>query len=194
MYAFFKGTLAEAGENYAVVACGGVGYQLFTTHRFLHSQTIGEEVTLYSYLVVREGEMSLYGFPLKEEKEMFERLIGISGIGPKVALSILSFLTYQEVAAAIFAADASVFSRVNGVGKKTAERIVLELKDKVDITKTLGSDTVAGLQASATTEAIDALLSLGYQRNEAVQAIKDVQALADTAEDLILLALKRLAP
>lgn len=192
MYAFFKGELAGKGGNYAVVNCAGVGYKIFTGRGFLDQAKEGEEVTLYTHLVVREGELSLYGFPSMDEKGMFEKLINVSGVGPKVALSILSALSYTEVASAIFGADVSAFLKVPGVGRKTAERVVLELKDKVDASEALPKNALSQVRYSAANEAVEALQSLGYQKAEASQAVRAVCELADTAEDLILLALKRL--
>ena len=193
MYAFFKGTLAATAENYAVVECGGIGYRIFAPRRFLDKVTVGGQVKLYTHLIVREDELSLYGFESESGKQMFERLIGISGIGPKAGLAILSQMSPDEVARAVFAGDTGAFSKVSGVGKKTAERIVLELKDKLDMGMALGGETTAGTSApTAQEEAAEALTSLGYQKAEAVAAVRSVAALADTAEELILLALKRL--
>ena len=154
---------------------------------------IRDRVKLYTHLIVREDELSLYGFESEAGKQMFERLIGISGIGPKAGLAILSQMNPDEVARAVFAGDTSAFSKVSGIGKKTAERIVLELKDKLDMSTALGSGAAVGVSApTAQEEAAEALTSLGYQKAEAVAAVRSVAALADTAEELILLALKRL--
>lgn len=191
MYAFFRGNIAMLGDNFTVLECGGVGYKIATTRRFLENAKPGQQIVLYTYLAVREDGMFLYGFPEEPEKEMFEKLIGISGIGPKVALSILSALSCAEVVSAVFAGDISAFSKVSGVGRKIAERIVLELKDKVDIgiaLKHLGTETTA----SAEEEAVEALLSLGYPKAQAVTAVRNISSLADTAEEMVVLALKRL--
>lgn len=195
MYAYFKGLVGEVAENYAAIECGGIGYQVFCTTRFLDRAQVGQEVTIYTHLVVREDELSLYGFADLQEKAMFVRLIGISGIGPKAGMAILSFLTHQEVASAVFAGDTATFARVNGIGKKTAERIVLELKDKLDVSTALGNAAAAtsGAPATAAEEAAGALEALGYSRQEAVLAVQAVSALADTTEDLVLLALRRMS-
>lgn len=147
MYAFFKGTLAAAAENYAVVECGGIGYKIFAPRRFLDTAAVGGQVKLYTHLIVREDELSLYGFESEAGKQMFERLIGISGIGPKAGLAILSQMNPDEVARAVFAGDTSAFFKVSGIGKKTAERIVLELKDKLDMSTALGSGAAVGVSA-----------------------------------------------
>ena len=193
MYAFFRGKIALLRENYVVVDSAGVGYKIFVTTRFLQQTVPGSEETLFTHLVVREDELSLYGFFSEQEKEMFERLVSISGIGPKVALAILSFFTHGEIASAVFASDASAFTKVSGVGKKTAERIVLELKDKVQVGEAFaGGMGVAEDAEMPANEAAQALVSLGYEKVDAVAAVQAVHALADTAEELIVLALKRL--
>lgn len=198
MYAFIRGKVAFRGEGYLALEAAGVGYKVFVPAKLLEQAKVEEELLLYTYLVVREDELSLYGFFTQQDKAMFEKLIGISGIGPKVAMGVLSAMTAGEIAQAIFAADAKAFSRVGGIGAKTANRIVLELKDKVDIKEALGSGVDNGIGAEETgsrptAEAVEALMSLGYQKAEALKAVSAVVDLADSAEDLTLLALKRLS-
>ena len=106
MYAYLRGTLAVKGRDFVALDCGGVGYKIFVTEGYLQACKIGEEATLYTHLVVREEELSLYGFSSEAEKEMFEKLIGVSGVGPKAGRAILSEMPAREVAAAIFSADA----------------------------------------------------------------------------------------
>lgn len=192
MYAYFQGTLTAVTDTAAVVECSGIGYRIFAPKRFLESAPVGERVKLYTHLIVREDELSLYGFESEEGRMMFERLIGVSGVGPKVGLSILSLMQPSEVARAILAGDNGAFTKANGVGKKTAERILMELRDKLDPSEALAKNPVGGEAPSAQQEAAEALVSLGYQKAEAVSAVHSVAALADTAEELILLALKRL--
>ncbi len=193
MYAFFKGTLYSAMENYAIVECGGIGYKIFVPRRFLNTAPVGEQVMLYTHLIVREAELSLYGFESEADKKMFERLIGISGIGPKAGLAILSQMNSDEVARAVFSGDTGAFSKVSGIGKKTSERIVLELKDKLDIGAAWGNaQNTSDTPANALQEAAEALINLGYQKAEAAAAVRSVAALADSAEELVLLALRRL--
>lgn len=192
MYAYLRGTLAVRGRDFVALDCGGVGYKIFVTEGYLQACKIGEEATLYTHLVVREEELSLYGFSSEAEKEMFEKLIGVSGVGPKAGRAILSEMPAREVAAAIFSADARAFSKVSGIGPKTAGKIVLELKDKIkaqDVALSKEEDTAAN---TAVGDAIAALVSLGYGKAEAASAVSDVSSLADTAEELILLAIKRI--
>lgn len=187
MYAYIEGKLSYTGDNFAVIDCGGVGYLVSTTPKVISSGTIGQTLRLYTHLVVKEDDMSLYGFETSEDHAMFLRLISISGIGPKVGLAVLSAMSANEIASAVLSGDAKAFSRVNGVGGKTAERIVLELKDK--------KLSVIGTSYSANpvNEAIEALIGLGYRASDASAAVSSVSALADSAEDLMLLALKKLA-
>ncbi|MBQ3871817.1 MAG: Holliday junction branch migration protein RuvA, partial [Clostridia bacterium] len=150
-------------------------------------------ITLYTQMIVREDEISLYGFATEDERKVFEMLISVSGVGPKAGLAILSDMDASETATAIISGDVSQFTKISGIGKKTAERIVIDLKDKIDkgmaVTQTAGSGRK---QRDAIDEAVDALVSLGYQKMQAINAVKSVSALGDTAEELILLALKRL--
>lgn len=192
MYAYISGKAAQIGPNYIVVDAGGVGYMVYTNSYSAGSAKAGEDCKLYTHLVVREDDLTLYGFSNPEEKAMFERLISISGIGPKVALSLLSSVKVADIAAAAVCGDAGAFECVSGIGKKTAQRLVLELKEKVDISETVGAGTPGG-SASAMEEAAVALAGLGYQRAEALSALSDVKSLGDTAEELVLLALKRLS-
>jgi Holliday junction DNA helicase RuvA len=191
MYAYISGRAAQIGANHVVVDAGGIGYLIYTNSFSAGSFAVGEEARLYTHLIVREDELSLYGFATGEEKAMFEKLISISGIGPKVALSILSTLKVADIAAAAVSANAAAFETVSGVGKKTAQRLVLELKEKVDVSDAVGA-AIGGV-SNAVEEAVTALINLGYQRAEAVTAVSAVKNLGDTAEDLVLLALKRLA-
>lgn len=195
MYAFIRGQVALLGNNFLAVDVSGVGYKIFVTNRLLSSAHVGDAVTLYTTMVVKEGELSLYGFLSEQEKSMFERLTGVSGVGPKSALSALSTLSLNEISMAVLASDVKAFSRVNGIGPKTAGRIVLELKDKIDMEDAVGLDVadVDSPSAAPEREAVEALMSLGYQRAEAVQAVAAVRNLADSTEDLTLMALKRLS-
>jgi len=190
MYAYISGKVTETGINYVIIETGGVGYEIFTNTNAL-SKPDKDHAKLYTYFVVKEDEQSLYGFYTQQEKDMFKKLISISGVGPKVAMSVLTTMTASELAAAIISSDVNAFSPVSGVGKKTAERIILELREKVSSDSIL--DDIGGPSASSPElEAVNALVSLGYKRSEALKAITSVKNLGDTTEDLILLALKRL--
>ena len=195
MYSFIKGQVAYVEEQTLAVDVHGVGYEIVVTSRTLDGMQAGQQVLLYTTLMVRENECLLYGFEQKREKAMFERLISVSGVGPKAAMAVLSAMTQQEIAQALMTADTRAFSKVSGIGPKTAGRIVLELKDKVDIKDAAVQEGVSvGLSSNTPqNEAVDALLSLGYSKAEAMQAVAAVGGLADSAEDITLLALKRLA-
>ena len=193
MYAFIRGKIALIGEQHLALDVSGVGYKISVTQRFLQQAKLGEEVVLYTHLIVREDDLSLYGFATEQEKNMFERLIGISGVGPKAGMAILSSMTLNDIATAILSADARAFSKVNGIGPKTAGRIVLELKDKIDVSEAVGGEILASAESAPVAEAMEALISLGYEKSEAVSAVSAVKDLADSAEDLTRMALKRLS-
>ena len=134
MYAYIKGTLEETGEDYIVVEAGGIGYQIFTTGQtFPYLPSMGEEVKVYTYLHVREDAMILFGFLTKDDLFVFRLLLGVSGIGPKGALAILSVMTTDDLRCAVLGDDAKAIAKAPGVGATTAQRLILELKDKLSL-------------------------------------------------------------
>ena len=169
-----RGTLIASGVNFAVVECGGVGYKMsvsLNTATRLPQQN--KEAMLYTYLYVREDAEELFGFYSQEELESFKLLIGISGVGPKAALSILSDMSPQKMAAAIAAGDAKAFTKASGVGMKLASRIALELKDKITTEDIVGTREEGGevrADAGNIGEAVAALIALGYTASEATAA------------------------
>ena len=168
MFYSVRGKLIHMDSSTAVVECGGVGYNCQTTMNTLKTLRLGDEVTLFTYLNVREDAMELFGFSAKTELDTFKTLIGISGVGPKAGLAILSELSPEQVAMAIATDDIKTITRAQGVGKKIAQRIVLELKDK--LAKSLSSEDTSLPSASAAAnaamgnipKAIEALGVLGY--------------------------------
>lgn len=195
MYAHFQGVVAEKGTDSLVIDCGGVGYLLTVSAATLAAApAIGEKMLCYAALSVREDALELYGFYSREEKQMFLKLRGVSGVGPKSAMQILSTLSVRDLSLAIVTGDAAALARAPGIGKKTAQRLILELRDKVEDGELTGSAaTLAQAPAAASDacqDAVEALLTLGYQRQEAVQAVAAVQDQSDRAEELIRLALK----
>lgn len=196
MYAHFRGVVAEKGTDSLVIDCGGVGYQLTVSAATLSAApAIGESMTCYAVLSVREDAMELYGFYSKEEKQLFLKLRGVNGVGPKSAMQILSTLSVRDLTLAIVTGDAAALARAPGVGKKTAQRVILELRDKVEDDELVGDMKQIAVQPAAAAsdacqDAIEALLTLGYQRQEAMQAVAAVQDQSDRAEELIRLALK----
>lgn len=204
MIAMIRGSLVEKGEGEAVVMTGsGVGLRvLCSTNTLAVLPPAGRECTLYTHLNVREDAMELFGFSKREERDMFLRLISVSGIGPKSALFVLGSMPLSDLRLAILTGDANALSRAPGVGKKTAQRISLELKDKLaqealnagiamdELTLMDGAEAPAG---DALGEAMQALKSLGYTPQEAAAALKGVKGQADTPDELIKLALRHMA-
>jgi Holliday junction DNA helicase RuvA len=193
MYDYIKGEVVETGRDYAVIDAGGVGYRIHTSAQSLLHLRAGQTAKLSCQLIVREDAHTLYGFFTPEERAMFIRLTGVSGIGPKVALAILSALTISDIAAAIITSDEGAFQKIPGVGKKTAQRIIIDLAEKIAATEAQegGAGVPAG-PADKEAEAVSALVALGYNRTEAARAVASVKNLGGTTEELILIALKRM--
>lgn len=165
MYYSVRGNVIHLGQNIAVVECGGVGYKCQTTINTLKNLKLNAEAKLYTYLNVREDAMELFGFYTEEELSAFKTLIGVSGVGPKVGIAILSVLSPQQIALAIASDDLKSITMAPGVGKKLAQRIVLELKDKFKI-NTNSENVIKGAKTTAAVgnipKAIEALSVLGY--------------------------------
>ena len=196
MYYYVNGTVAEIGPNLAVIDCGGVGYACATTNYPLAQLKRGEQAKLYTYLHVREEIFDLYGFSTQAELSSFKMLLGVSGVGPKAALAILSSGTPDQLALSIVTGDEKSLTGVPGIGKKIAQRIILELKDKLAKEQT-GFDarmgTLSPIPAGGKTqEAASALAVLGYSSQEISTALKGVDA-ALPVEEMIRIALKKMA-
>lgn len=200
MFHYFRGILALCTPNTAVVDCGGVGYKLTvsaTTQAAIGGK-VGSEIKLFSYLAVREDAMELYGFSSEEELDAYKLLTTVSGIGPKAAIAILSVFTPKTLAAAIASGDTRAIARANGVGSKTAARVVLELKDKFSFFGE-GEDTASAGEGSFTptpsssgfAEATEVLAVLGFSRSEIANALKKADPTLDS-EALVKYALKQL--
>ena len=192
-----RGKLIHTESELAVVECGGVGYACKTTFYTLQKISGESEVTLYTYLAVRENDVDLFGFSSQEELRCFKMLITVSGVGPKAALSILSSNTPSQFALTVATGDFKSLTKSKGIGAKTAQRIVLELKDKIAKENTIsvrGGETITSAvpQGGALDEAITALVVLGYSEGEAAQALAGAEPTA-TVEELIKTALVRLA-
>ena len=199
MFHYFRGILAACGNSTAVIDCGGVGYKLTvsaTTHSAIGGK-VGSEVKLFSYLAVREDAMELYGFYSEEELDAYKLLTTVSGIGPKAAISILSVFTPTTLASAIAAGDTRAIARAQGIGAKTAARVVLELKDKFSLFGESSADTSEGgsyaptASGSGFTEATEVLLVLGFSRAEIANVLKKADPTLDS-EALVKFALKQL--
>lgn len=192
MYAHIDGVLSEKGADWLVIDCGGVGYELVCSRATISAAPrVGERMKCFTVLSVREDALELFGFATREEKALYEKLRAVSGIGPRTALNMLSALSVRELSVAIVTGDVTAISRAPGVGKKTAQRVVLELREKIDNAALEGA---AALPASAVTgpvaEAIEALMALGYGAQDAQRAIAAVSDSADSVDKLVFMALR----
>lgn len=206
MISYIKGPLTAIEEDVIVVEAGGVGMGIHVPLSVLDRLPgIGREVTVYTYFQVREDAMSLYGFLNRQDRDMFRQLIGVNGVGPKAALGILSTMTPDDLRMAIVTGDAKAISRAPGIGPKTAQRLILDLKDKISMDEVLGNLALpcdGGASAAlgtasmgeAAKEAVQALVALGYSNMEANKAVKQVEVTETmTAEDVLKASLRYLS-
>ena len=196
MYAHIEGIVAEKDQDSIVLDAGGVGYLLNVSGATLSmAPAVGERMKLYCVLNVREDAMELCGFYSREEKRMYERLRSVSGVGSRTALQILSALSVRDLSIALVSGDAAALTRAPGIGKKTAQRLVLELKDKVDDAQLTAQAASISPKVNAKgpeAEAIAALISLGYSSAEAAKAVSQVADQTQEADKMIFLALRGL--
>lgn len=202
MISFVRGTLAGVSENKIEIDTGALGYEVNVPASVLDElPPIGTEVKVYTYLSHKEDEMSLFGFTTKDALAMFKLLINVNGIGPRGALGILSVFTPVDLRFAVLAGDAKAISRAPGIGPKTAQRLIIELKDKVSLEDGLahfndnvqpaaGKNNAADM--SAKNEAVVALTVLGYSNSEALKAVQGIDVTGMTTEDILKAALKKL--
>ncbi len=176
MYYYIKGELVLKQDNFAVVDNGGVGYKIYTSQLSLDGISVGSEVTFYTYLYVREDIFDIYGFTKNDELSMFLHLLSVSGVGPKAALSILSTVTPNQLVLAVMTSDAKTLTKAVGVGAKMAQRVILELKDKLKNSEIVPEDVVATEVTIDTgaLEAVSALTVLGYSEAEAKKAVSKI--------------------
>ena len=200
MYYYVNGTVAEIEAGLAVIDCSGVGYACATTNYTLSQLKKGERAKLYTYLNVREDAMEMFGFASQSELRSFKMLIGVSGVGPKAALSILSSTTPQQLSMAVVMGDEKALTAAPGIGKKIAQRIILELKDKLDLQdafeKKLENQTsgaAVSMNSTVKNDAVMALNALGYSSTESLKAVSRVDITEDMdVEDVLKLALKNM--
>lgn len=202
MISYVRGELTAVEKDKVIVDVGGVGYGVFMPEASMGLlPQIGEEIKLHTYLNVREDAMQLFGFLTRDDLEIFRLLIGVSGIGPKGGLSILSKLSADDLRFAVLSGDAKAISSAPGIGKKTAEKVIIELKDKLNLEEMLEPKDVSssaevvggGLAGEIQTEAVQALVALGYGSTESLRAVKKVDLeQAKTVEDVLKQALKNL--
>ncbi len=204
MISYIRGRLAELEEDKVIVDVGGVGFGIFMPARAMGMlPPAGNEVKLFTYLNVKEDAMQLFGFLTRDDLHVFKLLIGVSGIGPKGGLSILSALSPDDLRFAVMAGDVKAISAAPGIGKKTAEKLIVELRDKLSIEDTPGHLSGGGEAAlhgqgqpgaEVQSEAVQALVALGYGSTEALKAVKQVEDAEDmTAGDVLKQALKYMA-
>ena len=201
MIGYIKGFIEYIGTDKIILENNGIGYQIFTSQTTIQSVSMEAEVKMYTYLHVREDELSLFGFLTKEELDAFQLLLAVNGVGPKAALAVLSALTIQELTYAVMAGDYKAITKANGVGTKGANRIIMELKDKLKIEDVLEvglhSDDSGLGNPSGKTDSVSytvlALVSLGYSESEALRAVKQVEGVSDMDSEVLLkAALKKL--
>ena len=199
MFYYISGKVAATEPGMAVIDAGGVGYAINTSYTSARSVLTGEQATFYTYLHVREGVFELYGFVRKEELSCFRQLIAVSGVGPKAALAILSAVTPEKLALCVISGDEKALTAAPGIGKKLAQRILLEMKDKMsrDQLEAAGSASgvsLPGPEASGGTmeDALAALAVLGYPRAVAVGALQGVDTAGMATDEIVRAALKRL--
>lgn len=201
MYAYIKGILAEITEDAIIVENQGIGYEIAVPGQvFDYLPSVGEEVKIYTYHYVREDAILLYGFLTKEDVRIFKMLIGVSGIGPKGALAILSVLSTDDLRFAILGDDAKAIAKAPGVGAKTAQRVIIELKDKLSLEDAFEQKLANQAQKAelnpavgVKNEAILALTSLGYSQSEALKVLQGIEISPDDqVEDVLKMALKQM--
>lgn len=199
MIAFVRGKVADITESTVIVEAGNIGYEIYMPGNILgQSIRMGEEVKIHTYFHVREDVMQLFGFLVKDDLEMFKLLLGVNGIGPKGALGVLSGITADELRFAVLSDDVKTISKAPGIGKKTAQKLILELKDKLKLEDAfelkLAHEQMAAealgeeLNKDGRKEAVEALTALGYSNTEALKAVRAVSDVAESDVEAILKA------
>lgn len=202
MISFIRGYVADSTESSVILETGGIGYEIFMTGTAIEKAVRESgEILVHTYFHVREDAMQLYGFLSRDDLQVFRLLLGVNGIGPKAALGILAGLTADELRFAVLSDDVKTLSRAPGIGKKTAQKLILELKDKLNaeeafelklahVQEEAGSEAAA---ADGSGEAVEALVALGYSSTQALQAVRKVSGIpADDVEGILKAALKNL--
>lgn len=200
MIAFVRGVITEMTENSVILENGNIGYEIYMTGTAMgKSVYVGMEAKIYTYLHVREDAMQLYGFLTKDDLEMFKILLGVNGIGPKAALGILAALSSDELRFAVLSEDVKTISKAPGIGKKTAQKLILELKDKlklkdafeIKLANTLEVQQEETSMQDGRREAVEALTALGYSSTDALRAVRQVTGVDNNdVEEILKAALK----
>lgn len=197
MIGYLKGEISHVFPEYCFINVGGVGYRVFVPESTRKKLAIGQTIVLYTYLNVREDAMLLFGFVSSAEYELFMKLIGVTGIGPKVALTVLSSVSAEEFCVAVIQKNLTLLTRIPGIGKKTAERLILELKDKLgkadpSVAEDSGTEFAPAL-IDQTQEAISALTALGYSQAEIMPVLRKINKEHTTVEAMIKAVLREFA-
>lgn len=200
MIAYVRGRVLTIGVESMIIDVNGLGYEVYCSGAAMRKAVVGEPIELHTHLQVKEDGVTLFGFDSVKEKEIFLKLITVSGVGPKLGITVLSSLSADDLAQAVFTADVKRLSAVKGLGKKTAEKIVLELHGKISAAEIMGAsgETPSAASVSAPTklsaideDAVAALMGLGFTRNESVQAVKKArESGAVELEEIIMRALQ----
>ncbi len=201
MYSYIKGELVEIMDDIIVVEAGQIGYNIHIPASMIDNFTgTGQDVKIYTYLQVKEDDMQLYGFLTRDDLNIFKLLLGVNGIGPKGALAVLSVMTPDDLRFAVLGEDAKAIAKAPGIGTKTAQRVILELKDKLSLEDAFEAKTAHVAEAntnslsSVKNEAVQALVALGYSSSEALKAINGVELTENiTVEEVLKEALKQMA-
>ena len=198
MISYVKGMLEDISDSGIVVEAGGIGYFISMPPSISVKYKQHTEVKIHTYMNVKEDGISLFGFESQKQLELFKKLTSVSGVGGKTAMALLGVCSVNEITSAIVSSDVTMLCRAPGLGKKSAQRIILELKDKIstdDITSIIGGDITSDSVdlSDAKSEALEALLVLGYGRSEAVKALSDIYSAEDDTSTLIKKALKRIS-
>ena len=201
MIAFVRGIATDMTENSVIVETGSIGYEIYMTGEGLSQLHMGEEVKIHTYFQVREDAMQLYGFLKKDDLQMFKLLLGVNGVGPKAAMGVLSGITADELRFAVLSDDVKTLSKAPGIGKKTAQKLILELKDKLKLEDAFElklaheqeKAEVSGDVSDGRQEAVAALVALGYSSTDALRAVRKVTEVSpDDVEGLLKAALKNM--
>lgn len=202
MVNYIVGEVVEIEENRIVVEANSIGFQIFVPATVVNRVTAGSKAKIYTYMSVKEDDISLYGFLTRDDLKTYKLLLGVNGIGPKAALGVLSALSADELRFAVLSDDAAAISKAPGIGKKTAQKLILELKDKLSLedafeqklaNNTADASGVSAVHSDAGSEAVQALVALGYSSAEALRAVKAVDNGADmSVEQILKTALKNL--
>ena len=201
MIGYLKGEVVHTGEDFVIIEVGGIGYNVFMPAPSIELlDTDGGTIKVYTHLLVREDAMQLYGFLTKEDLDLYRQLLSVSGIGPKGALALLSVMSSDELRFAILSGDAAAIGKAPGIGPKTAQRVIIDLKDKIDIKAAFDGGAAAGDTAKSPKgmepvreEAAEALVALGYSQSESYRAVRSVDKEFDDVESVLKQALMQMS-